>query len=86
MKKPTEKQVKKYFCSAREVFCIKNQTEIGINGIKHFEWNEDEKSWTSIGGAVTFWSEGVGYAQITRKEKCADCPGCDKKKKNAQNL
>lgn len=81
-RKPSLKKVKEHFSQAREVFCLKSKIPVNIASVKSFIFNEADRSFTTIGGAVMVWKDGL-YAEITKK-KCnpADCKECAKCKEN----
>lgn len=75
MTKPTPAKVKKHFKLTKEVRCLKNNIIIDVNGISEFQFNEQDNSYSSIGGAVVFWKDGV-FATIVTARKCNNCTNC----------
>lgn len=89
MKKPNLQAVRKQFSNAKTVTCITNQINIDVTGITEFEYDKEAEIWTSVGGAITFWKNGV-YAAIVnfvskKPCKCVDCD-CNKEKTVKRNL
>lgn len=77
-KKPNLQAVRKQFLKAKTVNCITNKINVDVTGITEFEYDKEAKIWTSIGGAITFWKEGV-FADIVSsitKAPCS-CESCD---------
>ena len=78
MPTPNLQSVRKQFSKAKTVNCITNKINVDVTGITEFEYDKEAKIWTSIGGAITFWKEGV-FADIVRsitKAPCS-CESCD---------
>jgi hypothetical protein len=89
MSKPNLQAIRKQFCNAKTVSCITNRINIDVTGITEFEYDPEAEIWTSVGGAITFWKNGV-YATIvnsvsTKKCKCENC-NCNKLKIVKRNL
>lgn len=89
MKKPNLQAVRKHFWNTKTVSCLVNKISIDVTGITEFEYNTDLESWTSVGGAITFWKDG-SYAPIinlvtSKKCKCENC-NCNKSKLMKSNL
>jgi hypothetical protein len=89
MNKPNLKAVQKQFCNAKTVECITNKMQIDVTGIIAFEYDEEAEIWTSVGGAITFWKNGVYAAIITSVSKkpckCENC-NCNKSKTVKRNF
>lgn len=88
-KKPNLQTIRKYFSKAKTVVCITNKMKIDVTGITEFEFDQEAKIWTSVGGAITFWKNGA-YAEIVDlvfKKPCS-CKNCDcnKEKTVKRNL
>lgn len=89
MKKPNLQAVKEHFAAAKTVECITNRMNIDVTGIVSFEYDKEAEIWTSVGGAITFWKNGV-YAAIVNSVskktcKCENCD-CNKSKTVKRNL
>jgi hypothetical protein len=89
MQKPNLQAVRKYFSNAKTVTCITNKIDIDVTGFIDFEYDSEAEIWTSAGGAITFWKNGV-YASIlnyvSKKPcKCENC-NCNKGKTIKRNL
>ena len=72
MKKPQFKNIKKYFCKAKTVKCVINGIVIDVSNNKEYEYNKFDNSYTSVGGAVVFWNDGV-YAEIVSENTECNC-------------
>lgn len=72
---PSKKQVQKHFAAAKEVICLKTNQKIDVTGISEFEFDKLSNSWTSVGGAVVFWSD-TEFAKITLRT-CKKCKNCN---------
>lgn len=88
MSKPNLQAVKKHFLNAKTIECIENKMKIDVTNVNDFEFNSELQSWTSIGGAVTFWKDGQ-FAEIINSVskkpcKCENC-GCNKSKTIKKN-
>lgn len=89
MKKPNLQAVQKYFSNTKTVTCLTNAMNIDVTGIVSFEYDKEAEIWTSVGGAITFWKNGV-YATIVNSVakkpcKCENCD-CNKSKTVKRNL
>lgn len=71
---PTEEEIKTHFAKAKEIRCLASGNSTAVTAVKAYEYDAATASWTSKGGAVTYWKNGV-YAEITKKrcEKCKNC-------------
>lgn len=74
---PSLKQVQNKFLKVKEIICLANNIKVDVTGTKNFEFNNKENSWTSTGGYVVFWENGI-FAKITEKCACVNC-GCKDK-------
>lgn len=82
MSKPRHSSVANHFADAKTVRCLKTGITIDVTHNNTYEFNKEKNSYTSVGGAITFWKDGE-YATIinyiTKKCKCEDCD-CNKSK------
>ncbi len=82
MRKPRLNSVQKRFRFAKSITCLKTKLKIDVSGIRTFQYDKETRTWSSVGGNVHFWRNGV-YAEIveTKKKgcKCENC-NCDKQK------
>lgn len=80
MNKPKLTTVANHFLNAKEVKCLKTGLVIDVTSNSSYEFNKLNKSYTSVGGAVTFWKDGE-YAEIISciSKKCKNCK-CNEKK------
>lgn len=76
MTKPRLSTIANYFLKAKTVTCLRTGLTIDVTANQKYEYREESNSYTSVGGAVTFWKDGV-YAEM----KCA-CENCNCKKTN----
>jgi hypothetical protein len=79
MRKARLNSVVKHFRNAKSVRCLKTKMVIDVTHNSKFEFHPKERTWTSVGGAITFWNNS-GYAEIVTKKKC-QCKNCNKPKK-----
>lgn len=89
MKKPNLQAVREQFSNAKTVTCITNKIDVDVTGITEFEYDKEAEIWTSIGGAITFWKNGI-FASIVnyvskKPCKCKNCD-CNKEKTVKRNL
>jgi|GEM_PF-2152598 len=89
MSKPRLSSVANHFKEAKTVRCLKNKIMVDVTHNNSYEFNKEANSYTSVGGAITYWKDGE-YAEIVNftKKKCRcseekkdhkDC-GCNKGK------
>lgn len=88
-KKPNLQAVRKQFSNAKTITCLTNQINIDVTGNTEFEYDEVAEIWTSVGGAITFWKNGVfaSIVNLVSKKpcKCENC-NCNKGKVVKRNL
>ena len=79
MNTPTPEEVAEHFKNAKEITCLQMGINISIAYVTRFQYHEDKKAYTVIGGVVMVWNENNGYAQIV-KTKCVpgECKNCEK--------
>jgi hypothetical protein len=82
MTHPSLKSVKRKFAKAKAVRCLSKNIVVNVAGLKDFDFNPLLNTWTSKGGAVTFWNENEGYAEIVAVCKCSSCKCNDNEKKS----
>lgn len=84
MRVPSIKKVTAYFSKAKEITCLKLGINVSIAYVTKFQYNEEEKSYTVLGGVVTVWNEKDGFAPIVKTKcesgECKDCKKCNENK------
>ena len=76
MRKPRLNSVQKRFRFAKTIICLKTKLRIDVSRIKTFQYDKENKIWSSVGGAVHFWRNGA-YAEIVEtKKKTCKCENC----------
>lgn len=87
MRKPRVSSIKRHFEQAKTIRCLKKAINIDISHTTEFVFNKETNSYTSVGGAVTFWENG-NFAEIldskVKKCKCENCE-CNKSKTLKRN-
>ena len=82
MSKPRLSSVANHFKESKTVRCLKTGIIIDVTHNDKYEYDKNSNSYTSLGGAVTFWKDGE-YAEtinyINKKCKCENCD-CNKSK------
>lgn len=82
---PTLEEVQEYFKNAKEITCLMMGINVSIAYVTKFQYHEDKKSYTVIGGVVTVWNDKSGFATITKTKcasgNCKDCKKCKEAKK-----
>ena len=72
---PTPEEEKNHFSTAKEVRCLKLDIVVNINHVSSFDYQEKSNSYTSHGGVIVVWKDGI-FATITKK-KCLNCKNCN---------
>lgn len=75
---PTLEEVQEHFKNAKEITCLMMGINVSIAYVTKFQYHEDKKSYTVIGGVVTVWNEKNGFATITKTKCGGDCKDCQK--------
>lgn len=60
--------IKTYFAKAKTVKCLRTGLVVDVTNNDKYELSKDGKIYTSVGGAVTFWSNG-NYAEIVSEKE-----------------
>lgn len=86
MNTPTIDEVKEHFKNAKEITCLLMGINVSIAYVNNFQYDEDKKAYTVIGGVVMVWHHERGYAEITKTKecvpgKCKNCEKCNENKK-----
>lgn len=71
---PTPEEVKNHFSTAKEVRCLNLDVIVNISYVTRFEFNEKTNTYTTNGGVIVVWKDGI-FATITKK-KCLNCKNC----------
>ena len=76
---PTLEEVEKHFKNAKEITCLLMGINVSIAYVTKYQYHEDKRLYTILGGVVMVWNENNGYAPIV-KTKCAPCAckSCEK--------
>jgi hypothetical protein len=84
MNTPTPEEVAAHFQNAKEITCLQMGIAINIVYVTKFQYHEDKKAYTVMGGVIVVWNEEEGYAQIVKTKcvpgECKDCKKCNEKK------
>jgi hypothetical protein len=68
-----KRTIAKHFCSAKSIKCLNLEKEIDVSYNKTYLYDKLNNRFTSIGGIVTFWQDGVFAEIITKKDECLNC-------------
>jgi len=77
---PFKSKVIRHFKKAKSIKCLNKNIVIDVSSVSDFQYNAEQNIWSSIGGAVVFWTAVTGYAPIIEKKKCK-CLNCKCKEK-----
>lgn len=82
---PTLQEIQEHFEKAKEIRCLRLNSEVNVANVKTFSYDEKDNSWNGPAGIVMFWQKDLGFAEITKKKCGKDCAGCKpcQEKRNA---
>lgn len=80
MNTPTQEEVKKHFCQAKTIKCLFRKINVDISACRGFVFSELDNQYTTIGGSILVWKDGVYAEIIDKKKEPCKCNDCNEKK------